>query len=558
MNIIIKYSFVILIFITFFAGCLRFYTIDKAPVSLYWDEVSLAYNSYSIALTGKDEYGISFPFLFRAFNDYKLPGDIYVMVPVLKAFGLSEITTRFTSAFFGTLMVFLFFFLIEELFKYTKLKENKITMIALIACFALAISPWHIQFSRVAFEANVALCFVVLGILLLLRGIRGETKSFYGAMFVIPLTFTFYRSIYVFLPLLLLIFSIIFHKQIFDKQFYKQRTIGIIIFIIFLIPSIYFILSSNGVVRAGQVSIFTNSFEATYNNAKVHNASNQSFIDKIIYNRRLIYASVFMQGYIKNFSPQFLFLQGDGNVRQSIKGMGMLYLYELPFLFFGVLFLFRISKKIFLFVVAWILIAPIPAALSIPAPHALRSLNMLPMPQLLFAIGVVWFFSILPQRTRLTTAVVMFLIVGFSFYYYLVQYYVVTPKTAAHDFADGYKQLTNYVFAHENNYDKVIISGYNWQPYIYFLFYKKYDPDLFQRFGSNKGFDKYIFGGTSWDKEEYSLSLESVDLRKMSNAKKVLVALSPQEYKVQKNNINKITEIRDNNNDVEFIIGNLK
>lgn len=558
-NKITKYALIFLIIITFFAGFLRFYSIDKVPVSLYWDEVSFAYNAYSIATTGKDEYGTPFPFLFRAFNDYKLPGNVYLMVPIVKVFGLNEITVRFPSVLSGTAAVFLFFFLIKELFMYTKLKENQQTIIGLLACFSLAISPWHIQFSRGEFEANSALTVVIIGLYFLLRGIRGKKKSFYLAMVMLPLAFTFYRSIYIFLPLLLVIFTILFSKQIFNKQFYKQRFIGVLIFCILTIPSLFFIFSSNGLVRTGQVSIFSNSFEETYTNAKIYAGSNQSALDKVIYNRRVVYASIFLQGYIKNISPQFLFFQGDGNLRQSVKDMGMLYLYEFPLLLFGLFFLFRQSKKIASFVIAWILIAPIPAALSIPSPHALRSLNMLPMPQLLVALGIVWVFSILyKMRERFIVGVVLLFIVCVSFYNYLFQYYVVTPKFSAHDWGDGYRQLTSYVFAHQNDYDKVIISGYNWQPYIYFLFYRSYNPSLFQQFGTNKGFDKYIFGGTSWDKDQYSLSLESIDLKKMSKAKNVLIAFSPQEYESQKNNVHKITEILNSNNEVEFIMGTLK
>ena len=47
-------------------------------MSLYWDEVSSTYNAYSIAETGKDEFGNSFPLLFRAFEDYKTPANIYL------------------------------------------------------------------------------------------------------------------------------------------------------------------------------------------------------------------------------------------------------------------------------------------------------------------------------------------------------------------------------------------------------------------------------------------------------------------------------------------------
>src|SRR6266576_3075089 len=57
---------------------------------------------------------------------------------------------------------------------------------------------------------------------------------------------------------------------------------------------------------------------------------------------------------------------------------------------------------------------------------------------------------------------------------YLNLYFITTPDLVASAWADGYKQLVGYVSANESSYDKILISGHYWQPYIYFLFYKKY------------------------------------------------------------------------------------
>ena len=67
-----------IIVILLIAAFLRFYKLDSYPVSISWDEAAIGYNAYSIAQTGKDEYGQKFPVLFRSFNDYKLPGYIYL------------------------------------------------------------------------------------------------------------------------------------------------------------------------------------------------------------------------------------------------------------------------------------------------------------------------------------------------------------------------------------------------------------------------------------------------------------------------------------------------
>src|SRR3989344_5777104 len=96
----------LIVLIVLLAAILRFYQIDSNPPSLYWDEASLGYNAYSILKTARDEHGTFLPLTnFAAFGDYKPPGYIYVTVPAVWIFGLTEFAIRFPSAFFGTLTV---------------------------------------------------------------------------------------------------------------------------------------------------------------------------------------------------------------------------------------------------------------------------------------------------------------------------------------------------------------------------------------------------------------------------------------------------------------------
>src|SRR3989344_5605352 len=183
--------YLVLAAIFLFAGFVRFYNISEVPVSLYWDEVSQVYSAYSILETGKDEYGNSFPLLFRAFEDYKTPANIYLTAISVKLFGLNEFSARFSSAFLGTLSIFFVFLLIKELFRKVELVNSN--YIALLASFLVAISPWHISFS---------------------------------------LTFYFYRSLWIFVPLLITGFFIIYLKILFSRQNLKKTILGILIFFI--------------------------------------------------------------------------------------------------------------------------------------------------------------------------------------------------------------------------------------------------------------------------------------------------------------------------------------
>src|SRR3989344_941144 len=156
----------ILIPVILLAAVLRFYKLGQNPPSLDCDETAHGYNAYSILKTGRDEYGNRFPLSFRSFGDYKPPLYVYLSAIPISLFGLNEFSTRFISMLFGSLSVVVAYFLVREMF------ESKPKWFYLIFTIFFTISPWHIQFSRVAFEANLALFFVISGLVLFMKGLK--------------------------------------------------------------------------------------------------------------------------------------------------------------------------------------------------------------------------------------------------------------------------------------------------------------------------------------------------------------------------------------------------
>src|SRR3989338_5994195 len=197
----------ILAAIILISSVLRLYKLDTIPPSLYWDEVSLGYNAYSILATGHDEHGRFLPLTnFAAFGDYKPPGYIYAAVPSVAIFGLNEFAIRFPSALFGILTVLLTYILAKKLFE----KEN----LAQLSALLLAISTWHIGLSRGAFEGNLALFFSTLGIYLFIKFAKDNALFIYfcaTAFLVAVYTFTGHR---LFVPFILLVLVIQFRKQV--------------------------------------------------------------------------------------------------------------------------------------------------------------------------------------------------------------------------------------------------------------------------------------------------------------------------------------------------------
>jgi 4-amino-4-deoxy-L-arabinose transferase-like glycosyltransferase len=543
--------YILLVGIIFLAGILRFYKIDEIPVSLYWDEASIAYNAFSIAETGRDEYGKTFPLLFKAFDDFKTPGYVYLTAIAVKLFGLNEFSTRFFSALLGTLTILSTFLFIREFIR-RKLFEVEPDYIALLVALLVAIAPVHIQFSRAGFEANAGLFFIVTGAYLFFKFVNSlKYKFLYSSITLFAISIYFYRSLWIFVPLFLTGIFLIFHKLLFKRSNLKNTILAVFIFIIILLPFIPQMISQEASGRANETSVINNSHDAVYR--AILKMEESGPIGKIIYNRRVVYLEQGIRGYVSHFSPNFLFFSGDNNLRHGVGSVGIFYIWGLIFIIPGIYLLLKIDRKIAFTIILWLLIAPLPAAFSVPAPHSLRSLNMIPMLQVLIAFGIIWTLFKIGKKYR-KAAIAVFIGIGLYFFTnYLSIYFGTYPAYSSRQWADGYKELASYVFENEKEYEKVLITGHYWQPHIYFLFYKKFDPALFQSTGSKTGFDKYIFSGTHWDNEGREFDQENLVRR--AGTEDFLVALSPDEYRFQKKNINTLKKIYNESGELIFIIG---
>src|SRR4030042_6821920 len=91
----------LLILISLVALVLRLWKLGSIPPSLNWDEAAFGYNAYSILKTARDEYGNFLPLA---------PIYVYLAVPSVALFGLTEFAVRFPAALFGALSVFLIYF----------------------------------------------------------------------------------------------------------------------------------------------------------------------------------------------------------------------------------------------------------------------------------------------------------------------------------------------------------------------------------------------------------------------------------------------------------------
>ena len=478
--------------IILFAAVLRFWQLGQIPPSLYWDEASLGYNAYSILLTARDEHSKFIPVTnFAAFGDYKPPGYIYAAVPSVALFGLNEFSIRFPSAFFGVMTVVLAYLIAKRLF------QNEI--ISLFSALFLAISPWHLQFSRGAFEANLGLFFSTLGIYLFLK--FAKDKSYYllfsaFAFLAAMYTFTGQR---LFIPFLLVILVIQFRERIL-ANFRIVVLIAIISSLLFWPLFTFTAKTIEGKLRFNEVSIFK-ELKPINDSIRYREIDHFSWWSDSIHNRRLFYAHEYLVHYFDAFDPGFLFSKGDVNPRLSVQEVGELYLIDLPLILAGIYFLFSQKNKYRWLIIGWLLISPLGPATARETPHALRMIHILPTYQLISAFGLYYFYKAVKFKKLFISFI--FLLLISNFIYYLHMYYLHCPKKYSGEWQYGYKQAVEIAKFYYSEVDNVIITKYLGRPYIYFLLYNKYDPKLFWQtakitrdqfyFLDVEGFDKFSF-----------------------------------------------------------------
>ena len=150
------------------AAFFRFYDLAAVPPGLYPD-VAINGNDAITALRSSD-FKIFYPE-----NNGREGLFINLIALSFWLFGASVWAIKIVPALFGWLTVLGLYFLAKQLFSY--LNEHHAKTIALLATFFIAISFWHVNFSRLGFRAIMVPFFLVWSFYFLYRGLDCATNN---------------------------------------------------------------------------------------------------------------------------------------------------------------------------------------------------------------------------------------------------------------------------------------------------------------------------------------------------------------------------------------------
>ena len=242
-------------------------------------------------------------------------------------------------------------------------------------------------------------------------------------------------------------------------------------------------------------------------------------------NRRLVYIKTMADGYLSHFSLKWLFLTGD-NDRHHAPDVGLMYLWELPFLLYGMVVVAKRDGKLKTFLFGWLLIAPIAASPTSETPHAIRTLVTLPLVQIFTAFGLFGIYKHFIDATKkIKIPLRLFVLFGVGLYslfivctigYYVDMYFGHTNREYSKFWQYGYKQAVEYTESHKNKYKKIVVSTKLEQPHMFYLFFMKYDPIMYLKEGGTASggfaevrnkFDIYEFRPINWANELHDGSI---------------------------------------------------
>ncbi len=365
------HEFLLIAVIVLVAGFFRLYKLDTIPPGLYPDEAMNGNNALQAIATG--DYKIFYPD-----NNGREGLFINLQSISIRIFGNTPYALRVVSALMGILAVLGLYFLGKQIFNW---------QIGAIASFLMAVSFWHVLFSRIGFRAIMAPMLIVWGAYFLWRGLS-TARLYHFAISAIFWGLGFYTYISFRVMPGVIIATLLAYWHAIAKDFNHERYIHtrnrvtqglavlMVVGIIVVLPlGAYFYTHPEDILgRVAQVSVFSQD-----NPVKILATNFAKTIGMFV-------------------------VAGDNNWRHNFSGAPILFF---PLAIFFVLGLLKSLVKLVenrkthghfspphVFLLSWFFLGLLPVVLSAEGiPHALRAIVVVPVVYLFVAQGLWWIFE---------------------------------------------------------------------------------------------------------------------------------------------------------------------
>lgn len=457
---------------------LHFWRIGSAPPGFFADECSIAYNAYCIAETGADEYGVRWPVFFRSFDTYTDPVNVYSVALPIRVFGLREWAARLPSALYCLAACVAFYMLLRawQLGKW----------FALAGGLVLSAIPWVFPLSRnCAFAGQTAaLLGLVMGLMLTDSALR-RRSNWRAVLAGVAWAFAFsaHQSIRPVVALLALGCGAVLWRPLVRR--WRVVLLITISALVVLLPMIISVLRSPAALLARFHQVGVSREAASFRKVIVGVAGR----------------------YLDYFSPRFLFIAGDHELRHHTGWGGELYWCLAPLILAGLYVAIRYWRRQprYRIVLVGLLVSPVSAALTVDRMHSTRCAYGVVFWLLLAMLGAHWLWQQKRVgRKLLAVLCVAGLIEGSA---YLADYFGPYQMRCRVTYGTAFAEAVEYCFSRIGSNQTLYVSGSvsapsghfldeNLKPYLYayFLFYGRIDPRSYQHGGLSYTIFRPYFG----------------------------------------------------------------
>lgn len=482
----------LLIAILVFAFALRILLLGKFPIGMTHDELNNIFAAKSLFSTLKFPPGTAPAIIPTTMSNFTITipeVPAVILAPIVGPFSTTMFMGRFAGALLSVLSILALYLLALRLLK------SKSS--ALLSALLMAINPWSFLMGRTMCEVNVFVALFLWGFLVLIDN-RGW-KIFYAIPFYILGFFSYTGGQISFFVYILL--TLIYHYFSFSKRRkdFKKYLIFTGIFI-FIFLSYIFISTHNQSFKARSGELYLPTLQSVSDAVdKERLLSVPSKFNSLFINKATVYASGFVEKYVKTYSVDILFLRGEVRAVFSYQEHGTFYLIDLIFIIIGISTLFSINKKAWFLVLGILIGYPISTGLSlVEDSYSQRAGLIYPFLIILLAVGIGTAISFFKSKKIKIIVSGTIIAVYFIFFINLMHIYFFRFPVYASDgwfFQD--RVLSTYIFKTQKLLPAQKIFVYIPEPKIVFEEYLFYN-NLYNR-GSASDINIRL------DKEDYFL-----------------------------------------------------
>jgi len=395
-----RYPQIFIVFFLFIIALIpRLIWLTHVPTGISNDELDYVVNAKSLFLTGRGLTGILSPIqISSTFPNAELIS--VIIAPFIGPFRFSLLAARFPFAIIGAFSVLLLYLLTKKL-----IGHKEAVAVGLVAC----INPWNVYFSRTMYDAPVTTFFLLLGFYFVLSQKRWLILS---AIIPFLLAFHTYMGMMIIFPFFLIIALYFAYTDVKKNPYLKEYISVGLLCMLFVLRYMFMLPHMAGSARLNELAL-PNSPAVSIMTDTERRLSIITPIQNLLNNKLTSYVKIQTEKYFGAFSPSLLFIHGDTKRIFTLFEHGFFYPLDALFLLIGFGVLFASNKRIFTFLTALILIAPIPTLASNEVTsYASRSYLLQPMFLILIGAGIAYVYRTI--RWKKMFIVCLFILYGVS------------------------------------------------------------------------------------------------------------------------------------------------